>query len=68
MKPLFSVTILALVGLAGCLPLTPAAPVTAADPALGQGDFVAAPPPPGRTAEDRSARRSYYQGPRGQEF
>lgn len=25
-------------------------------------------PPPGRTAAERSARREYYQGPRGQEF
>lgn len=26
------------------------------------------PPPPGRTAEERAARRDYYRGPRGAEF
>lgn len=54
--------------LSACLPVGPGGPVPAADPALGQGEFVAAPPPPGRTPEERAARKDYYRGPRAQEF
>lgn len=72
MRYQFVVTICAAGLLAACLPVDRAAQVTpgapAADPALGQGDFVAAPPPPGRTPAERSARSDYYRGPRGQEF
>lgn len=69
MRYLFPVIAVAALLLAGCLPVDPAGPVARpADPALGQGAFVAAPPPPGRTPEARAARRDYYRGPRGQEF
>jgi len=42
---------------------------TEPNPALGQGEFAAAPPAlGGRTVEERKARRAYYRGPRGHEF
>lgn len=66
MRHLFPVMTVATLMLAACLPVNPEAPRP--DPAMGQGDFVAVPPPPGRTPEARAARRDYYRGPRGQEF
>lgn len=55
--------------LSACVPAGGPAPDRAPDPALGEGDFAAAPPAPGgAAAPDRAARRAYYRGPRGHEF
>ncbi len=72
-----SATIMAL---AACDPTAPGPDGPYAAPANDANGLYAAPagnyggrpgglaPPPGRTAQERSERRSYYMGPRGDEF
>lgn len=57
--------ILCTVVLAACQPTTSASfSVGLSSPVVSIGSA----PPPGRTEAERSARRKYYQGPRGDEW
>lgn len=58
------VVMMALTG--ACVPENGGSGSTAPPPEFGPRGGLA--PPPGRTEAERQARRSYYQGPRGDEF